>query len=238
MSASNQPNQSYSGSLGVSDLSNDFAAMRFVIRALIGEINTATLVKVITCTNEGGVAAIGTVDVQPLVNQVDGDNLGLPRLPIYRLPYMRVQGGVNAVIMDPHPGDIGMAVFASHDISTVKSTKDQSNPGSRRRFSMSDGLYVGGFLNGTPEQYIQFTDSGITLKSPVSVNIDAPEATINAPSGITIHGPITQDGGDATFSGSVAVAGQITASSGKIGGSGAQSVKLADGTSATKLQAR
>jgi len=138
-------------------------ALRFVMLQVLGGVRTAQLVKVISCTNSGGVSAVGQVVVQPLVNAVDGEGNAVPHGPLYALPYFRLQGGANAVIIDPQANDIGLAVFADRYISNVKSTKKQANPGSARQHSMADGLYIGGFLNGTPTQYIQFTDSGINL---------------------------------------------------------------------------
>jgi len=37
-------------------------------------------------------------------------------------------------------------------------------PGSRRRFDMADGIYIGLCLADKPEQYISFTKDGITIK--------------------------------------------------------------------------
>lgn len=136
---------------------------------------TATLVQVEACTNAGGITKAGTVDVHPLVNQVDGYGNAVPHGTIYGLPYIRIQGGANAVIMDPVAGDIGIAIFASHDISSVKATGAQANPGSRRRFDWADGIYLGGLLNGVPTQYVDFASGGITLLSPTKVTIQAPD---------------------------------------------------------------
>ena len=82
--------------------------------------------------------------------------------------------------MDPVAGDIGMACFASRDISKVKATKGRANPGSKRAYNFSDAMYIGGMLNGTPTQYVQFNADGITLASPVAVNLVAPVVEIRA----------------------------------------------------------
>ncbi|MHB1953090.1 MAG: hypothetical protein ACYCOU_05030, partial [Sulfobacillus sp.] len=134
----------------------------------------ASLVKVKACTNKGGLSAVGTVDVQILVNQIDGQGISTPHVTMYGLPYLRLQGGSNAVIVDPQVGDIGIAVFASRDITNVKSTKGQSNPGSYRMHDFADGLYLGGLLNGIPTQFVQFSSSGISIVSPNEVAIQAP----------------------------------------------------------------
>lgn len=155
------------------------AAQEFSVSMILNRISTATEVKVISCTNNGGLSPVGLVDVQPLVNQVDGNNQAVPHGVVHSLLYFRLQGGANAVIIDPEPGDIGLAVFCDHDISSVKANKAQSNPGSSRRFDMADGVYIGGNLNATPSQYVQFSSSGITVTSPTAVTVNAPSSTVN-----------------------------------------------------------
>lgn len=155
----------------------------FIVQQSIAKIQTATIVKVIACSNDGGVSPVGTVDVQILVNQINGQGVPTPHVTMYGLPYLRMQGGANAVILDPQPGDIGISVFASRDISTVVSTKAQANPGSYRQYDFSDGMYLGGLLNGTPMQFIQFSAAGITIVSPASIELEAESAvTMQAPS--------------------------------------------------------
>lgn len=74
------------------------------------------------------------------------------------------------MIVDPVIGDIGIAVFADRDISTVKRTKAQGNPGSRRRFDAADGMYLGGLLNSAPTNYLQLSSDGsATLSSWVGM---------------------------------------------------------------------
>src|SRR5579859_450798 len=116
------------------DFQSHFGTLAFMIRQIVGAHSTGTVVKVISCTNSGGVAPFGFVDAQPLVNQLDGVGNAVPHAPLYHLPYFRLQGGANAIICDPEPGDLGIAFICDRDISTVKNTQKQSNPGSRRRF--------------------------------------------------------------------------------------------------------
>lgn len=134
--------------------------------AQMAQVQTVSLVEVQACTNAGDIAPVGTVDVKVLVNIMTASRTAIPHGTIYTLPYHRMQGGPNAIIMDPQAEDIGIGLFCSRDISVVKSTKAAANPGSYRMFDWSDGLYVGGVLNATPEQYIAFL-AGITMASPV-----------------------------------------------------------------------
>jgi hypothetical protein len=139
------------------------------------------------------------VNVQPLVNQVSGNGTAQAHGPIYNIPYLRIQGGANAIILDPQANDIGMACFCSRDISAVKSSKAQANPGSARMWDWADGLYIGGYLNGVPNQYVQFNADGISVVSPTAVTLQAPQVTITASTGVTVTTPM------ATFSDEITV---------------------------------
>jgi hypothetical protein len=161
------------------NVASDYALTAFIVNQLMSGMATATIVKVVKCTNEGGVAASGFVDVQPLVNMMTGDRTAVPHGVLYSLPYSRLQGGANAVILDPQPGDLGIAVFASRDISAVKKTKGQANPGSSRQYNLADGMYVGGLLNGSPTQYVQFSAEGVTVVSPTAIKLQAPTITLD-----------------------------------------------------------
>lgn len=147
----------------------------FAVQQALSKMQTGTLVRIESCTNDGDLSPVGFVDVTPLVNQIDGSGNPTPHITVYGLPYLRMQGGTSAIIMDPKPGDIGAAVFASRDISNVKSTKAQANPGSLRSYDFADGMYLGGMLNATPEQYIRFSDDGITI---VAANIKASDGIL------------------------------------------------------------
>jgi hypothetical protein len=172
-------NLGYSGTVNPASGRGDYNASLLVIKQALSRVNTCTLVKIVAVTNSGGLSSVRFVDVQPLVDQVDGAKNAIPHQVLHQLPYFRLQGGADAVILDPKVGDIGIAVFADHDISSVAKTKKQGNAGSSRRFSMADGLYIGGVLNGAPSQYVQFTASGINIVSPGAVNITSASLTHN-----------------------------------------------------------
>ena len=175
-------------------------------------VNTCTLVRIVAVSNAGGVAPVGFVDVQPLVNQMAGVRTAVPHGVIYGLPYFRLQGGANAIILDPQVGDIGIAVFADHDISGIKASKAQNNPGSGRRFDMADGLYIGGVLNGAPTQYVQFSGAGVKIHSPTAVILDAPDVQITAATvEITATSAMTVTTPMLTLNGALTATGTITA---------------------------
>lgn len=145
------------------DVNSELGLIEFTCRALIAEMSTMKLVKVIAVHDGGEGQPAGTVDVQPLVSQIDGNGYGKDHGTVYGLPWSRVQGGKNAVICDPEADDIGYVVASDRDISTVKSTQAAALPGSRRTFDISDGVYAGGCLNVAPEQYLVFTATGVRL---------------------------------------------------------------------------
>lgn len=171
---------------------SEYAAIFFAIEQRLAQISTVTLAKVTGVTNSGDLSPVGFVDLQPLVNQIDGAGNSIPQAVINNVPYFRLQGGNNAIVMDPKPGDIGMVGFANRDLTAVKANKTQSNPGSYRRFSSSDGLYFGGLLNGAPNQVIQFNSEGITVQSPTKITLKAPDVLIEAGNKVTIDTPLVE----------------------------------------------
>lgn len=186
------------GQQQVSTTHDEYNTLMFAVAQALTKVQTATLVKIVACTNDGGLSPVGSVDVQPLVNMRAGDGTIVPHGVVYGLPYLRVQGGTNAVIIDPEVGDIGIAVFASRDISSVKANKAQANPGSFRVFDWADGLYLGGVLNGTPEQYVMFSGAGLKLVSPTKITLQAPEIDIEAATKVTINSPLNDIKGGGT----------------------------------------
>jgi hypothetical protein len=140
-----------------------FNALQFMVEQVMAGNATAKVVQVKSVTG-GGLSTPPRVSVQIMVNQYDGSGNSTPHGIINNVPVMRLQGGSNAVIIDPVVGDIGIMVCADRDISAVKATAKVSNAGSFRRFDPADGLYIGGVLNAAPLQYVWFTgDDGVKV---------------------------------------------------------------------------
>lgn len=151
----------------------------FLVRAMMGELNVAMPVKVTKVMPGSG--SVGYVQAIPLVNDMDAQGNAVDVAVIPSLPYFRLQGGKVAVITDPVVGDIGIAVFAQKDTSNVTAgTKEPVQAGSFRKFSMSDGWYIGGFLNEDPETFLELKQDGT--------------AVLTANSGVTINGNVTVNG--------------------------------------------
>lgn len=167
--------QAYTTFGSLPDTTDEFNRMAFVVRSIMAQQATTTLVIVRAVEDD-------TVDVQPMVSQVDGAGNAVDHGVIHGLPVWRLQGGNSAVIVVPSVGDIGLAVFASTDISNVKRAKEPTTPGSFRRFDWSDGIYLGGLLNAPAEQFVRMDSAGITITTaddqPVTINADT--VVINA----------------------------------------------------------
>ena len=202
---------------------DDFNTLAFVHELLTQKMQTATVVKVLSCTNDGGLTPVGRVTVQPVVNQMTGNRLSVAHGPIYNALYSRISGGESAFILDPNEGDFGLMVFCSRDISNVVANEGQAAPpGSFRMFDWADGVYVAGIPLGiTPTQYVQMLSGGggINIVSPTAIELEAPQVTLQAPvvainasTSVTITSPainlvgaVNQTGGDAvTLSGPIA----------------------------------
>ena len=203
--------QGSTGQMAPGDFLNPFNAAEFHIRALISRIAGATLVQVVATTAAGAIAPPGYVNVQPLVNMLDGAGNSFPHGVIFQLPYFRLQGGGNAVIIDPVVNDIGLAIFCDRDISSVVATKAQANPASYRMNDMSDGVYFGSLLGvGVLTQYVVMAALGIKIVSPTAIELDAPDiklvaptVEINATGSVTITTPVLQVNGTISATGNV-----------------------------------
>ena len=100
--------------------SSEYNVLDFVIRSIVcGLVNTAIPVRVdkVERPAEGGGA--GYLSATPLIKMrsAKGDALDVVSIP--KLRWFRLQHGTAAIIVDPKPGDIGLAVFAQQDVSAL-----------------------------------------------------------------------------------------------------------------------
>lgn len=172
-------NTQYYGQTEPTTGSGEWNVRRFEIQQQIMNLNTNLPVEVLR-VHGVGIEPVGLVDVRVLVGSVSGSDMVVDYPEIQNVPYMRLQGGTNAVIIDPEAGDIGIGHFCSRDISAVKNVRKAAPPGSRRAYDFSDCMYTGGFLNKAPTQYIQFTGDGIIIHSPTLVKGEAPTVQMSA----------------------------------------------------------
>ena len=166
-----------------------------VVKSLIGNAHTSMLVQVLSVDSSNL-----SCSIKPLTMLIDAQNNAYERGVINNVPFFRLQGGINGIICDPQVGDIGLAVFCERDISMVKRNKVQSPPSSKRQYDLNDAVYIGGFLNNTPQQYIQFTDTGINIKTIGDVNINGmvikKDGTIVMKNGVVVDTHIHSQGSD------------------------------------------
>lgn len=204
------------GSRKITSTGSTFNAISFLIDKKIGAINTAIPVRVVSVD-----AAAGTISALPLITQRDGFGNALAPSILPRLPYNRIQGGRAAVIIDPVPGDVGLAVFAQSDCSNV--TREQSEPvtpGSFRSFDMADGFYISGFLNAEPEIYLEMTQDGAAkLHAPARVIVETGDITVQATGAVNVE----CESANVTASGAV----EVSAGSASVKTTGAVDVQAA-----------
>lgn len=208
-----------------------YNAQEFQIQQALRRINTAEPVRVVS-VQPGAVGPVGMVSVQPLVNLVTGAGDGMEQSELFQLPYLRIQGGENAVIVDPKPGDMGLAVYAMRDTEGVKANRDgkPANPGSARTYSKGDGFYLGGFLNAAPKRYVMVDDTGITLDDGQGgkLELKGGRLIITAPAGIESTSPtevhntpaltMGGDGAVATMNADMQINGSVTSTGDQVAG--------------------
>lgn len=161
------------------------AQQEYIYRVL-RTVHTARLVRVLAVHPYPGGSG-GTVDVQPLALNTDTNGAPLVEAPIFGMPWVRLQGGNSAFIVDPVVNDNGLAVFADRDSSNVIAQKAQAVVGSARAHSEMDGLYVGGVLNAAPTQWVKLSAAGIDINSPQAITLEAPTVTITSTGNTTLN---------------------------------------------------
>lgn len=200
--------------------SSPFNVLSFLMESVLNQqLNTALPVRVDSCTKPGTGDAAGYVSATPLICQRGADGRALTPVSIPKLPFFRLQCGKAAVVIDPQPGDVGLAVFAQKDCSTLQAGKTEPEvAGSFRRFDMSDGFYIGGFLGVPPETFVHLDpeEQTVTVTGPQTVTLNADKKiTLNAPL-VEVTGRIVQtgeraeDGGSSFTGGFTNTGGRIT----------------------------
>jgi hypothetical protein len=138
-----------------------------LILSLLKDVRTAIPVQVKAVhPGAGSPPTIGTVDVQPLIQTVDGTGKLWPINKVFGASFCRAQAGGNALVMDPAVDDIGLAVVWDRDVSSVLASLGLAGPGSARTHDISDLVYVLSVKSMSAlAQYIWF-GGGINIQSP------------------------------------------------------------------------
>lgn len=186
-------------------MASGYNQLEFIVRRIISEmVNTSAIVRVDGCTSQGPEGPAGTVSATPLVAQTDAEGNALPMTQIPSMPHYRIQAGIAAIILDPVPGDIGVASFCKSDSSTVKpGTSEPQRPGSFRNFDQADGMLVATVSNKAPEVWIEIRqDKTIIIHAPEGCAIETDKiAEIKAGEGIVLDAPQTTITGNLTATG-------------------------------------
>lgn len=172
----------YPGQQGAFDASHIVNALAFMIRQAAAGNSHVALVVVDAVVANAIEGAPSTVNVLPMVHQIDQIGTATPHGVIYGVPTFRYQSGTWAVVLDPQKGDIGVVVCADRDISSAIANQAPANPGSFRRFDWSDAMYFGGFGSVVPTDFVRIDADGITLTTGQNVTINATSGnvTVNA----------------------------------------------------------
>ncbi|QDH17397.1 Gp138 family membrane-puncturing spike protein [Swingsia samuiensis] len=179
-----------STTLRTSDTNTVNSALDAAIARHIANIGSNTLVTVKAVHPGDGI--VGKVDVQPMVHQRTTDGTAIPHDTIYGIPYMRIHGGECAVVIDPAVGDIGYIIVSGRDQSEAVEQRKPASPPTLRSHSLSDSVYVGGFLGKDPKHYLQITQNGVRLVTTGTVEIQAQSASIQCD--LTVQGDIKASG--------------------------------------------
>lgn len=186
-------------------MATSYNQLEFIVRRILSEmVNTSALVRIDGCTSKGPDGPAGTVAATPLVAQTDAEGNALPMASLPSLPHYRMQAGIAAIIMDPVPGDIGVASFCKADSSTVKpGTTEPQRPGSFRSFDQADGMLVASVSNKAPKVWIEIKqDKTIIIHAPEGVTVEtAKTVEIKAAEGIVLDAPQTTITGNLTATG-------------------------------------
>lgn len=188
-----------------------FNQLDFIIERKIRElVNTSALVRVDSCDSSGASGPAGTVSATPLVSQIDASGNALPMVSIPRMPHYRAQAGIAAIILDPVPGDIGVACFCKADSSTVGAgTSEPQRPGSFRCFDQADGMLVATVSNKAPEVWLELTqEKKIIIHAPEGCVIETDKSlTVNAAEKIELNTPLVSVAGRIQQTGSMGAGG-------------------------------
>ena len=158
--ASNQGYPGYFGPPQGEELNNS----QFMIDQATARVNVMHPVKVIAVYPGNNANVPTTVDVQPMIDQVDPQGNRTPHGTIYGVPAARMHAGGNALLLDPVIGDVGMMHVADRDASSLFANGGaQSPPGSSRRHDMADGFYHGGLYTAKPTNFVDLRGGNMAL---------------------------------------------------------------------------
>ena len=135
-----------------------FNPTAYVVAQMLSRMRTLTLCVV------KSLGPTGFVNVQPLVNMVDGDGNALEHGTIFSVPYLQMRAGTSGIVAIPVPGDIGLMAVCDRDISSAKTSLAPGPPPSGREYDFSDAVYVMGLgIGPAPTTTVTVDATGIAF---------------------------------------------------------------------------
>lgn len=114
-------------------------------------------------------ASTMTVDVQPLSKALDGGVYRTPP-PVLGVPVAMIRGGGFFLRPWYKSGDVGVIVYADHDIDRIAEAGQECQPNTERNHGDEDGIFVGAFIpknnpvTGVPDESIVIATEGGNLQ--------------------------------------------------------------------------
>lgn len=143
------------------DSASEVNQIAFAVKQVLKDYDFMMVVKVVAVhAGSGSPPGPTTVDVQPLVSQIDGNGNVVQHGTVPGIPVRRIQNGGWTIVCDPSVGDIGYVKSADRDISKVKASPGIAPPGSSRLFNIADGIYEGAILTAPTSAYLWLKPDG------------------------------------------------------------------------------
>lgn len=138
------------------------------------DLQTSYLARVDLCESSEETTGATYVSVTPLVTQTDTEGTPLDMVSIPKLPFVRYQYGIAAVVIDPIPGDIvAMSVNKNDSTPIVQGVSEPVPAGSLRQFSQSDSVLMGAVHTQVPKVYIVLRqDETIKERGPNGIRVE------------------------------------------------------------------
>jgi hypothetical protein len=157
------------GQMTVRDPNSEVNRDSFHQKQIFGEKRFHYMGKIVAVHNRNSLTEPCTIDVQPLVKQLDGAKKATSHGTIYGIPVPRNQSGDSVVVNDPQVGDVGnFSVLDRDHSSVIANDYKEANPGSQRRNNLSDSVFHGTLPRKAQQvkQFIRFDDGdgGVTVQ--------------------------------------------------------------------------
>ena len=152
------------------DADDATAEAQFLIKHQTAQVRTvylAEVVKVYAGDPTADPPTPTTVDIKPVVQQMDAQGKAHSHDVIYGVLAARIHAGSNALLIDPEVGDVGVVHVSDRDISKVVANGGkESAPGSLRRHAMEDGVFHGGVFTKQAKNLIDLRGGNISITTP------------------------------------------------------------------------